>query len=329
MADRLAATGVLLVGGASERFGSPKELARFRGETLAERAYRTLNEVCDEVIAVGKADHALALPFPVLDDGAEERAPVFGVIAGLRATTHDTCVVLPVDCPLVTPQLLGELIGASAVPTSSPLPGAYPKSLLPELELRVAHGELSLRGVNPTTIEVDDDLLLNANTPTDLVVAASRAFDDAIVDRPVLMPDEIAFSELASDFWSTALWAAGKLRKGEVFVAVDSVNGAMKRSLVTLMSWHALSVDPEAPVRDDGRGLERWADGGALSAFESAYAHYDLRDAARALWETVDLFEGLEKETARRLGIDPLLDRAELRRQLYAIVRDPRRRATL
>ena len=329
MADRLAATGVLLVGGASERFGSPKELARFRGETLAERAYRTLNEVCDEVIAVGKSADALALPFPVLDDGAEERAPVFGVIAGLRATTYDTCVVLPVDCPLVTPQLLGELIRASAVPTSGPLPGAYPKSLLPELELRVAHGELSLRGVNPTTIEVDDDLLLNANTPTDLVVAASRAFDDAIVDRPVLMPDEIAFSELASDFWSTALWAAGKLRKGEVFVAVDSVNGAMKRSLVTLMSWHALSVDSEAPVRDDGRGLERWADGGALSAFESAYAHYDLRDAARALWETVDLFEGLEKETARRLGIDPLLDRAELRRQLYAIVRDPRRRATL
>ena len=75
--------------------------------------------------------------------------------------------------------------------------------------------------------------------------------------------------------------------------------------------------------------IARWADGGALSAFESAYAHYDLRDAARALWETVDLFEGLEKETARRLGIDPLLDRAELRRQLYAIVRDPRRRATL
>ena len=329
MADRLAATGVLLVGGASERFGSPKALAWFRGETLAERAYRTLSGVCDEVIAVGKADDALALPFSVLDDGAEERAPVFGVVAGLRAMTNDTAIVLPVDCPLVTPDLLGELVRASAVPTSAPLPGAYPKSLLPELELRVARGELSLRGANPRTIEVDDDLLLNANTPTDLVVAASRAFDDAVVDRPVLTPGEIAFSELASDFWATALWAAGKLRKGEVFIAVDSVNGAMKRSLVTLLSWHALSVDPDAPVRDDGRGLERWADGGALSAFESAYAHYDLRDAARALWETVDLFEALESETARRLGIDRPLDCAELRQRLYAAVRDPRPRATL
>jgi molybdopterin-guanine dinucleotide biosynthesis protein A len=320
---------VLLVGGASERFGSPKALARFRGETLAERAYRTLSEVCDEVIAVGKADDALALPFPVLDDGAEERAPVFGVMAGLRATTHDTCIVLPVDCPLVTPQLLGELIGASAVPTSGPLPGAYPKSLLPELELRVARGELSLRGVNPTTIAVDDDLLLNANTPTDLVVAASRAFDDAIVDRPVLTPDELAFSELASDFWASVLWAAGKLRKGEVFIAVDSVNGAMKRSLVTLLSWHAVSLSPEAPVLDAGRGLERWADPGALAALERAYAHYDLRDAARALWETIDLFYGLEEETGRRLGLAVDLDHAELRRRIGDVVRDPRPGSTL
>jgi molybdopterin-guanine dinucleotide biosynthesis protein A len=84
VADRLTATGVLLVGGASERFGSPKALASFRGETLAERAWRTLTTLCDEVVAVGKDDDELGLPFPVLDDGARERAPIFGVVAGLR-----------------------------------------------------------------------------------------------------------------------------------------------------------------------------------------------------------------------------------------------------
>lgn len=329
MADRLAATGVLLVGGASERFGSPKALAPFRGQTLAERAWGVLGATCDEVLAVGKAADALELPFPVLDDDAYERAPVFGVIAGLRAAVHESCVVLPVDCPLVTPELLRELVDASAVPHTGPLPGAYTKALLPDLETRVARGELSLRGVNPITLEVDETLVLNVNTPTDLVVATSEALDDALGERPVLAPDDAALEDLATDFWATALWAARRLRKGDVFLSVDAVNGALKRAVVTLLGWHALAVDPEAPVLEAGRAVERWADAGALSSLERAYAHYELRDAARALWETVDLFDGLEEETARRLRLERTLDVPELRQRLAGIVRDPRPRATL
>ena len=79
--------GVLLVGGASERFGSPKALARFRGETLADRGRRVLEEACDEVLVVGKA--AAGLPFAVIDDGTPSPAPVHGVIAGLRAARYE------------------------------------------------------------------------------------------------------------------------------------------------------------------------------------------------------------------------------------------------
>ena len=141
-------------------------------------------------------------------------------------------------------------------------------------------------------LEVDETLVLNVNTPTDLVAATGEALDDALGERPVLPPDDAALEDLAADFWATALWAARRLRKGDVFLSVDAVNGALKRSVVTLLGWHALAVDPEAPVLEAGRGLERWADAGALSSLELAYAHYDLRDAARALWETVDLFDG-------------------------------------
>jgi molybdopterin-guanine dinucleotide biosynthesis protein A len=329
VADRLTATGVLLVGGASERFGSPKALAPFSGETLAERAWRVLREACDDVIAVGKADDVLELPFPVLDDGSAERATVYGVLAGLRAATHDTCLVLPVDMPLVTPELLRKLLAADAVPQTGPLPGVYTRSMLPELERRVSTGELSLRGVNTNVVEADEAQLLNVNTPTDLVVAMAEALDQSAQGRPVALPDEAAMLDLASDFWSTTLWAARKLRRGEVFAAVDGVNGAMKRSLVTLLSWHARAVDLDADVWDAGRFLERWADPGALAALERAYAHYDLRDVARALWETIDLFQGLEEETARRLGLSVELDHADLRRRVSEIVRDPRPGRTL
>lgn len=161
-------TGVLLVGGASSRFGSPKALAELGGETLAVRGWRTLAAACDEVLAVGKATDGLELPFPVLDDGTRGRAPVFGVLAGLRTARHGICVVLPVDCPLVTPALVRTLGEAVAVPQTGPLPGAFDRSLVPLLEQRVAGGELSLRGVNPTVREIDEALLVDVDTPADL-----------------------------------------------------------------------------------------------------------------------------------------------------------------
>ena len=449
MADRLAATGILLVGGASERFGSPKALARLRGETLAERAWHVLGEACDEVIAVGKERDELELPFPVLDDGSGERAPIFGVIAGLRAASYDECVVLPVDCPLVTPELLRELVASGGVPPTGPLPGAYAKAVLPDLEARVAAGELSLRGVNPTVLQVDERLLANVNTPMDLIEAAvtdwarkrddvraamvvgSRARRDMPADRwsdldvglllddptalaedagwvaefgrPVLTfleeaavsgaverrvlyeggedvdfvllpasawrelasssgarvllsrgyrmlhdelgveaelgevappepssaPDQAAFTELGSDFWFHALWAARKLRRGEVLTALGCLDRLLLSNLVTLLRWHALSLDPSVDTWHGTRFVERWADPGALATLETVVPGYGVRDVARGLWATIDLYQGLEEETARRLGLEVELDHAGLRRRISEVVRDPRPGATL
>jgi molybdopterin-guanine dinucleotide biosynthesis protein A len=169
-------TGVLLVGGASVRFGSPKAFARFRGETLVERAHRILGEACDEVLVVGKAGELPGLPFAVVDDGTEDRAPVHGVIAGLRRARHDMVVALPVDVPLVTPDALRALASAGAVPSPVvPLPGAYPRALLPVLEARVAEGRLSLRGVNPVTLAVPDALLVDVDTPEALAALEAES----------------------------------------------------------------------------------------------------------------------------------------------------------
>jgi molybdopterin-guanine dinucleotide biosynthesis protein A len=449
VSQTLAVSGILLVGGRSERFGSPKALARFRGETLAERAWRLLGEVCEEVLAVGKEADGLDLPFPVLDDGSSEHAPVVGLVAGLRAASHETCLVVPVDCPLLTAEALRALVAAEATPQTGPLPGTYTKAMLPELEARVARGELSLRGVNEAVLELDELLLANVNTRMELaeavaadwasgrddvralLVVGSQARRDTpgdrwsdldlillvddprpylenavwieelgrpvvtfleatvdghwerrvlyqtgedvdfvlfpatvlerleqsenaaalirrgyrvLVDRigvgerveriaaspaPVSLPGEHDLRELASDFWYHALWTAKKLRRGEVFTAKECVDEYMKTRLVTLLRWHARAVDPSVDTWHGGRFLERWADPGALAALEDAYARYDLRDVARALWETIDLWQGLEEEVARRLGLDSGVDHVDLRRRIAAVVPDPRSRSTL
>jgi molybdopterin-guanine dinucleotide biosynthesis protein A len=164
-------TGVLLVGGASTRFGSPKALARLDGETLAERAWRTLGDACDERLAVGKAADGIELPFDVVDDGTDVRAPIAGVVAGLRAAAHDICVFLPVDCPLVSTVTLRNLADAApAHPPTGPLPGAYPRTLLPELERKLERGDYSLRDLSATVLELDERELANVNSPADLDV---------------------------------------------------------------------------------------------------------------------------------------------------------------
>jgi molybdopterin-guanine dinucleotide biosynthesis protein A len=169
-------TGVLLVGGASRRFGSPKALAQLDGETLAERAHRTLAEAFGPPLVLGKSADGLDLPFAVEDDGYDVRAPIAGVAAALRRAATDLVVVLPTDLPAVTPKLLHRLADAAAdaaVPQTGPLPGAYRRSALPVLERRIAAGDLALRDalaeLDVRVVEADPAELMNVNTPEDLV----------------------------------------------------------------------------------------------------------------------------------------------------------------
>jgi molybdopterin-guanine dinucleotide biosynthesis protein A len=169
------ATGVLLMGGLSRRFGSVKALAPLGPETLAERAWRVLGDAFPHRIAVGKDADQLGVPFDVLDDGIDVRAPLAGVVAGLRAAQTEIAVFLPVDCPLVTPEALRELAEAcsdAAVPATGPLPGAYAQWALSVLEARLAGGELDLLEALPEldtrAVELDGDLLASVNTEREL-----------------------------------------------------------------------------------------------------------------------------------------------------------------
>jgi molybdopterin-guanine dinucleotide biosynthesis protein A len=153
-------TGILLAGGASSRFGSPKELARYEGETLAERAWRLLGDVCDERLAVG--------PGGVTDPGT---GPVAAIAAGLRAATHDLALVIPVDMPLLTPEALRRLAGAcrdAAVAQVGPLPCAVARRALPAFETGERRLRTVLDGIATARVELDARQLANVNTRDDL-----------------------------------------------------------------------------------------------------------------------------------------------------------------
>jgi molybdenum cofactor guanylyltransferase len=160
VANRPGLTGILLVGGASSRFGSPKELAEYEGETLGDRAWRLLGEACDERFKVGP-------------DGLADPAtgPVAAIAAGLRAASHEIAVVIPVDMPLLTAGALHELADAcrdAAVAQNGPLPCAVTRRSLPAFETCERRLRTVLDGLDTARVELDAELLLNVNTPADV-----------------------------------------------------------------------------------------------------------------------------------------------------------------
>lgn len=170
---------MLLVGGASRRFGSPKALAPIDGTTLGERAHATLSAAFPRVLAVGKRGDALPLPFPIVDDGRDVRAAIVGVSAALARAETDLCVVLPTDMPFVTPDLLRALAAAvresgadAATFATGPLPAALHVATRPVFERRIAAGDLALHRalleLETVTVEADEELLRNVNRPGDL-----------------------------------------------------------------------------------------------------------------------------------------------------------------
>ncbi|MBA3735088.1 MAG: GNAT family N-acetyltransferase [Actinobacteria bacterium] len=294
-------TGILLVGGASRRFGSPKALAELDGETLAARAWRTLGKVCSERLALGKRQDGLELPFDVVDDESQVRAPLAGLVVGLRAATNDLCIVLPVDVPLIRAadiRMLATACADAAVPQTGPLPGAYRRSALPVLERRLASGELALRDalteLDATVVDLDASALVNVNEPSELERLQTRIvpFDPAhatgfrsLVSETLrefgFEPDPEIDPDLADPARAyRSLWVA--VADGEVVGSVALRNlGAGERELKRMY------------LRSDqrGRGLGRRpletalaharADGAALIRLDTS----ERMEAARSLYE--------------------------------------------
>lgn len=107
-------SGVLLAGGASARFGTPKGLAPFAGARLADRPLGALHEVCDEVL-VASNDPRAAQWFPscrVVTDVHGFRGGLSALATACVRAAHETVVVCAWDMPFVTAALLDELAAA-------------------------------------------------------------------------------------------------------------------------------------------------------------------------------------------------------------------------
>lgn len=94
------ASGVVLLGGQSRRFGRDKALELLNGTPLALHVIRALQTCCDEVFAVGGSlpQHE-ALGIPMVPDQRPGLGPLGGIVSALEHARHPWCFVSGCDLP--------------------------------------------------------------------------------------------------------------------------------------------------------------------------------------------------------------------------------------
>ncbi len=115
------------------------------------------------------------------------RHPAAGIVAALRAAAHEVCVVLPVDCPLMTPlalRALGEACADASRPAgdAGPIPGAFRRTVLPVLERCLAEQASigrALAGCDVRLVPLDPLLYADADTAAELAALAAERPDGA------------------------------------------------------------------------------------------------------------------------------------------------------
>jgi len=142
-AGEMTLLGAVLAGGGSRRFGSPKALALFEGESFVARAARSIAPSCREVVVlIGPADapgrHGIERALPPGLRPLPDRIPGTGPLGGLHAALldaervgADAVMLLACDMPLVTSAVVRRLGRAAdregvVAPRTGPPPRLHP-----------------------------------------------------------------------------------------------------------------------------------------------------------------------------------------------------------
>ena len=97
--------GILLAGGLSRRYGSPKAFAEVDGELFYKLAYNALDSICNQVVIVSRPELLARFPseYDVITDleWVMGQGPLAGILSGMTSRSADKYMVLPCDMPYI------------------------------------------------------------------------------------------------------------------------------------------------------------------------------------------------------------------------------------
>ena len=182
--------GVVLAGGLSRRFGSPKAFARLGTGYFYERALEALEPFCEEVVVVTREDllERFAPGVPTMIDLPEVAGlgPLAGIFSAMEAIDAESYAVLPCDMPYVDYGIMngirelhqGSVTAVLASGKYHPLVSIWSKELKEPILDALEHEQLSVMKflnnhdvtwINGSSLtENEKRVFTNINMPIDL-----------------------------------------------------------------------------------------------------------------------------------------------------------------
>lgn len=187
--------GLVLAGGRSSRMGTDKGLLTLHQKPQREHVFDVLSQVCSKVFVSCNAEQDVPKHLNPLPDRFEINSPLNGILSALTIDPSSSWLVVAVDMPLVTKEILQHLIDnrkpGNAVTCYWDSDHRFPEPLLSLWEAGIYsqvlefynNGNKSPRDFlmqTRTTIlkPISSTLHLNINTPDDL-----RKFKSDLTDR--------------------------------------------------------------------------------------------------------------------------------------------------
>jgi molybdopterin-guanine dinucleotide biosynthesis protein A len=107
----IAASGIVLAGGKSQRMGSDKAFLEVGGIPTVRRVLNVLESLSDDIIiATNNPEKYAGLPARSVNDVYPEKGALGGIYSGLLAARHRYAIVVACDMPFLDPRLLRYLL---------------------------------------------------------------------------------------------------------------------------------------------------------------------------------------------------------------------------
>jgi len=176
-------SGIVIAGGKSKRMGTNKSLLIYKQQSFVERAANLLSQFTDDLFINSNIDYT-HFSYRILPDIILNTGPIGGLYTSLAQIKYKMALVIPVDMPLLTTEVLTYLLKQADFSKKvnifrtndrlQMLTGLYHKDLVPVLKQQIDTGDFKLRNLLKKTshhiIDAGDfsSQFVNINTPESL-----------------------------------------------------------------------------------------------------------------------------------------------------------------